>query len=207
MANRCPLGNAQVVIQQLMNLCNVKGHDPCRFSATISCLRGRNDAAPQFLHVLKSWIVFETSALGDLVKVDYDLGVETPIYRPLPESVTRHIRGLGEDGRAYDRWGELLEMIASFCERGGYMAPEYAAFLEQRTDDFGEWLSFLLPHDGVQHLPAVSQRLLVKMASGPETPQAESNLPQFYSFAQVMAPRLHVSHGPYLALFEKEFIR
>ncbi|MCU0962148.1 MAG: hypothetical protein MUF48_18795 [Pirellulaceae bacterium] len=205
-AHRCPAGHAQVVIQQLMNVCRVKGHDPSAFAATISRLRERNDSAHQFLHVLKSWIVVETSALSDLIQVNCDLGVETPLYRSLPEPVTRHIRGLEGDERAYERWVSLLEMIARFCEQGGQIAPEYAAFLETRTDDVSEWLSFLCPREGVQHLPAASQRLLVKMAVSPGVSQTQADLRQLFAFARIMAPRLHVLHGPYLALFEKEFV-
>ena len=183
-ANRCPLGKAQVVIQQLLNLGSVKGHDPCRFSNTIASLRGWTDSAPQLLHVLTNWIVFETSALDEQVQVDYDLGVDTPVYQSLPVSVTQQIRTLGENETACDRWAKLLGMIASLYERGGYITPEYAEFLERRTDDLGEWLSFLLPEESVEYLSATSQRLLVKMAAGPESPLAESDLPQLFAFAQ-----------------------
>jgi hypothetical protein len=45
------------------------------------------------------------------------------------------------------------------------------------------------------------------MASKAESPQAEGDLTLLYTFARVIAPRLHALHDPYVAVFQKEFLQ
>lgn len=204
-ANRCPPNDARVFVQQLLNLSSAKGQRAS--SDIILRLREANESAAGFLQVLKSWVVFETSALGELVQTVCDLDVETPRYHQLPEFISAQIRAAGEVEGAYERWAGLLAKISRFSQRGGSVAPEYAEFLEQRGDELDAWLSFLAPDNSERPLSTASQRLLVQLATSAQTDPAGPVPGSIQAFAQVLAPRLDYLHIQFSALFEKEFIK
>jgi hypothetical protein len=148
-ANRHMPATALQLIQHIVNLGSLQADRASVVAATtIERLREQSGSVESFLGTLKSLAIFETCAIGDQIDSDHQLGVDLPRYEAVPPSIISRLQTLATQEDQFAVWTELVRKIASIAEKGGIIDDEFAEFLEQKADHFGDWLALLMPTEG-----------------------------------------------------------